>query len=99
MGACVQRNIDLSFLSASGRSLARVSGEARGNVTLRKQQYRLSENDGEAIKVARNCILGMVINYRWASERAARDYPMRLDSDKLQEKSSYLAESLRKIKS
>ncbi len=46
MGACVQRNIDLSFLSASGRFLPRVSGEVRGNVTLRKQQYRLSENDG-----------------------------------------------------
>ena len=97
MGACVQRNIDLSFLSASGRFLARVSGEVRGNVTLRKQQYR--ENDGEAIKVARNCILGKVFNSRWVLERAARDYPMRLDSDKLQEKSSYLAESLRKIKS
>ena len=40
--------------------LARVSGEVRGNVTLRKQQYRLSENDGEAIKVARNCILNGV---------------------------------------
>ena len=98
MGACVQRNINLSFLSASGRFLARVSGEVRGNVTLRKQQYRLSENDGEAIKVARNCILGKVFNSRWVLERAARDYPMRLDSDKLKEKSSYLAESLGKIR-
>ena len=98
MGACVQRNIDLSFLSANGRFLARISGEVRGNVTLRKQQYRLSENDREAIGVARNCIVGKVFNSRWVLERAARDYPMRLDSDKLKGKSSFLAESLRKIR-
>lgn len=98
MGACVQRNIDLSFLSPNGRFLARVSGEVRGNVTLRKQQYRLSESEGEAIRVARNCIIGKVFNARWVLERAARDYPMRLDSNKLKEKSSFMAESLRKIK-
>lgn len=98
MGACVQRNIDLSFLSSNGRFLARVSGEVRGNVTLRKQQYRLSENDEESVLVARNCITGKVFNSRWVLERAARDYPMRLDSDKLKEKSSFLAGSLRKVR-
>lgn len=45
MGACVQKNIDLSFMSANGCFLARVTGEVKGNVTLRKQQYRVSEND------------------------------------------------------
>lgn len=99
MGACAQRNIDLSFLSANGRFLARVSGEVRGNVTLRKQQYRVSENDRESIAIARNCIIGKVFNSRWLLERAARDYPMRLDSDKLKEKSLFLAETLRKIRS
>lgn len=99
MGACAQRNIDLSFLSANGRFLARVSGEVRGNVTLRKQQYRVSENDRESIVIARNCIIGKVFNSRWLLERAARDYPMRLDSDKLKEKSLFLAETLRKIRS
>ena len=29
MGACVQRNIDLSFMSGNGRFLARVTGEVR----------------------------------------------------------------------
>ena len=36
MGACTQRNIDLSFMSGNGRFLARVIGEVKGNVTLRK---------------------------------------------------------------
>ena len=37
MGACAQRNVALSFLSHSGRFLARISGEERGNVLLRKR--------------------------------------------------------------
>lgn len=98
MGACVQRNIDLNFMSANGRFLARVSGAVRGNVILRKQQYRLSENDREAIGIARNCIIGKVFNARWVIERAARDYPMRVDEHKLKERSLFLAESLRKIR-
>ena len=46
MGACAKRNIGLTFLSQSGRFLARVSGQERGNVLLRKRQYQLSEETG-----------------------------------------------------
>lgn len=98
MGACAQRNIGLSFMSANGRFLARISGEVRGNVTLRKEQYRLSTEKETSIKIARNCITGKVFNSRWILERAARDYPLRLDADKLKKKSSFLAESLSKIR-
>ena len=93
MGACAQRNIDLTFMSGNGRFLARVTGEVRGNVTLRKQQYRISENKEKSIAIARNFIFGKVYNARWILERAARDYPMRLDAEKLKEKSA-LAGSL-----
>ena len=36
MGACAQRNIDLSFMSGNGRFLARVTGEVKGNFILGK---------------------------------------------------------------
>ena len=98
MGACAQRNIDLSFMSGSGRFLARVSGEVRGNVTLRKQQYQISEDKQKSIEIARNCIVGKVYNSRWILERTARDYPLRLDSEKLKEKSAFLAERLKDIR-
>ena len=97
MGACAQRNIDLCFMSSHGRFLARVAGEVRGNVTLRKQQYRMSENEEECLAIAKNCIAGKVYNSRWVLERAARDYPLRLDAGKLKEKSSYLLERIRSI--
>ena len=98
MGACAKRNIDLTFMSGNGRFLARVTGEVKGNVTLRKQQYRVSENKEKSISIARNFIFGKVYNARWILERAARDYPMRLDADKLKEKSVFLYNSLREIR-
>ena len=58
MGTCAQRNIDLTFMSGNGRFLARVTGEAKGNVTLRKQQYRISEDKEKSVQIARNFILG-----------------------------------------
>lgn len=98
MGACAQRNIALSFMTANGRFLARVTGEVKGNVTLRKEQYRISEDSERNISIARNCIIGKVYNSRWILERAARDYPLRLDAEKLKMKSAFLAESIQKIR-
>lgn len=98
MGACAKRNIDLSFMSGHGRFLARVSGEVRGNVTLRKEQYRISEQKKESIKIARNFITGKVYNAKWVLERAARDYPLRLDVDRIKEKSAFMSGNLPKIR-
>lgn len=98
MGACAKRGIDLCFLSASGRFLARVSGTVRGNVTLRKQQYRISENEDQYLDIAKNFIMGKVYNGRWVLERAARDYPLRLDAGKLKAKSAFMASNLPKIR-
>ena len=98
MGACAQKNIDLSFMSGNGRFLARVTGEVKGNVTLRKQQYRISDNPEESVQIARNFILGKVYNSRWVLERAVRDYALRLDAETIKKKSSFLAQSMTKIR-
>lgn len=94
MGACAKRNIALSFMTQSGKFLSRVVGEVRGNVTLRKAQYRLSESNEDSIKIARNFIFGKIFNARWVIERATRDYSERLDTDKLKKLSAGLANSL-----
>jgi len=94
MGACAKRNISLSFMTQSGKFLSRIVGEVRGNVTLRKVQYRLSDSTAESTKIARNFIFGKIYNGRWVVERATRDYPDRLDTDKLKRVSTGLANSL-----
>jgi CRISPR-associated protein Cas1 len=79
MHACAERNINLTFLSRSGKFLARIVGESKGNVILRKTQYRLSESELESAKIARNFIFAKISNQKWILERMARDYPLRLD--------------------
>lgn len=98
MGACAQRNIDLTFMSAHGRFLARVTGEVKGNVTLRKQQYRVSDDPKASLAIARNFILGKVYNSRWILERACRDYPLRLDVETIKGKSDFLYQRLDDIR-
>ena len=98
MGTCAKRNIDLTFMSGSGKLLARVTGEEKGNVTLRKQQYRISENKEKSINIAKNFIFGKVYNTRWILERAVRDHSLRLDAERLKEKSAFLYHSLQKIR-
>lgn len=81
-------------MSQSGKFLSRVVGEVRGNVTLRKAQYRLSDNMEESTKIARNFIFGKIYNGRWVIERATRDYSERLDAIKLKKVSEGLAKAL-----
>lgn len=83
MGACAERNISLCFLTQNGRFLARVVGEMRGNVTLRKTQAIRSQSEADSATIARNMIVGKLYNSRWVIERAIRDHAMRLDAGKL----------------
>lgn len=97
MGACSKHNISLSFMTESGKFRARVVGEVRGNVTLRKAQYRISDNLEESNKIAKNFILGKIFNSRWVIERATRDYAIRLDVNKLKVASKSLANTLKLV--
>lgn len=90
MGACADRDISLSFLSPNGRFLARVSGRQRGNILLRRKQYRVADNVGDSIRIARNCITGKIHNAKWVVERVCRDYPMRVNAEKLKKASALL---------
>lgn len=98
MGACAKRNISLCFLTRYGKFQARVVGEIYGNVLLRKQQYRLSDDLSESNKIARNFITGKVYNSKWIIERVIRDYPMIVDTEKLKANSVFLSNSLRRLR-
>ena len=96
MYACAKGGIDLSFFKPSGRFLARVTGEVKGNVLLRKQQYRLSE-EPECLPIARNFTIGKLHNSRWVIERALRDHPLRVDGDALGSKIETIKEMIAQV--
>lgn len=98
MGYCADRNISITFLTQSGRFLARVIGQSRGNVTLRKTQYRLSDHERESALIARNFVFGKVYNHKWLLERMTRDYPLRIDVEQFKEISQNLTNILQQVR-
>ncbi|KPH71168.1 type I-C CRISPR-associated endonuclease Cas1c [Oceanobacillus caeni] len=98
MGYCAERNISIAFLTKNGRFLARVIGQSRGNVTLRKKQYRLSDDEHVSAKIARNFIVGKIYNNKWILERMTRNYPLRIDVEKFKEISKHLTLILQEVR-
>ena len=79
MQLCGERNIGISFFTPNGKFQGRISGPVHGNVLLRKQQYRYSDSEVESSKIARNMILGKLLNSRVVLKRAVRDHAEKLD--------------------
>ncbi len=78
LGFCAERGITVSFLSPNGRFLARVEGPVKGNVLLRRQQYRASDEPQRCRNVAAHMLIGKLHNQRAVLMRGLRDH-----SDKL----------------
>lgn len=94
MGACVEKNISLCYLTPQGKFLARVSGKIKGNVVLRQQQYDSSKDEKKSLEIAKSCIIGKVYNARWVLERAVRDHSLQIDVDQVKRASNFLKNSL-----
>ena len=98
MGKCAERNISLAFITKNGRFLASVAGVEKGNVLLRKTQYRVSDNEEESAAVSRNILIGKLHNHRWVLERAIRDHALRLDTEKVKMAAQQIANATRQIR-
>lgn len=85
LGACGDRGIAFCFMSPSGRMRARTCGMIRGNVLLRKEQYRRSDNEQDSCFIARYFVMGKIYNARTVLMRAVRDHPLSVDRAKFQE--------------
>lgn len=97
MGACIKRNINLTFCSPGGRFLARASGIINGNVLLRRKQYRVADDVTESCKIARHMIFGKLYNSKWSIERTKRDHKIRIDEDKFDKISGEISALLPEI--
>ena len=94
MGACANRGITLAFYDRRGRFLADVHGSERGNVLLRKAQFRCAEDPEAGVLVARQFIVGKLFNSAWVLERAVRDHGPRIDSERVKAAAAHLKESI-----
>lgn len=96
---CAKRGIGVSFINPSGKLRVRLSGESRGNVLLRRQQYRLADSPESSCAIARNFIFGKIYNSRSVLSRAMHDHGPSIDCESIQSAVDSLNSSLRDARS
>jgi CRISPR-associated protein Cas1 len=74
LGYCAEQGICVSYLTPNGKFLARVEGPVSGNVLLRREQYRASDDDIRCCAIVRNLLAGKIYNQRTVVSRVLRDY-------------------------
>ena|GEM_PF-2122498 len=74
MQFCAENDVLISFLSEQGQFLARVHGPVSGNVLLRKDQYRKSDQPEISAAIARSIVIGKIANSRTVLQRFQRDH-------------------------
>jgi CRISPR-associated protein Cas1 len=97
MHLCVERRVALSFLSASGKFLARISGPVNGNVLLRRKQYRLADIPEESLQLAKSFIMGKLYNCKCVLQRFLRDHGENTNSLSIRDCVKILSIQLQKV--
>lgn len=71
---CVEHGVTITYLSDTGRFRARIEGPVTGNVLLRREQYRRSEDPIACARLVRSIVIGKALNQRAVVRRALRDH-------------------------
>lgn len=79
LGYCSEQGITICYLTPQGRFLARVEGPVSGNVLLRREQYRRSDEGSRCAEIVRNLLLGKIHNQRAVLARGWRDHGDKVD--------------------
>ena len=83
MNLCSDNGVSLTFLSPHGRFVSRVQGPTKGNVLLRKAQFRLTEDREWSLHLARLVVAGKIQNSRNVLRRFIRDYGTNADVEEV----------------
>lgn len=74
LGLCVEKDVTVSLLTEHGKHLATVQGSPKGNVLLRRKQYRWADEEIESANLASMFITGKIANCREVLRRYLSDY-------------------------
>lgn len=74
LNLCAERGVCVSYMSESGRFLARVTGPVSGNVLLRLAQMRAYDDRAKKGEIARSFVIGKLLNARNIVLRRIRDH-------------------------
>jgi CRISPR-associated protein Cas1 len=73
LGHCAENRVSVAFLTERGRFLARVEGSTKGNVLLRRRQYRMADQETMVGDIARQIVAGKIANTAAQVKRFQRE--------------------------
>jgi len=97
MGLCAENGVAVSFLTESGRMVARVDAPGSGNVLLRREQFRAADDEPKRCALAKAFVAGKIHNARNLVLRAARESATSADQVPLGAVADRLADALPKL--
>jgi len=97
MGHCAEKGVTVTFLTEYGKFLCQVQGPTKGNILLRRAQYRQADNYQQSAMLARAFVIGKIGNSRVTLARAMRDHPEKVDGEKLHYAQQLLAGCIKKL--
>jgi CRISPR-associated protein Cas1 len=97
LGHCVEHGVSVSFLTKNGRFLYRAQGPVAGNVLLRKEQYRISEDEKLSAPIVRSILAGKLSNSKTVLQRALRDHADKINAEPMRTAVDRLDSALQQI--
>lgn len=97
MRLCADHDVGISFVTLSGRFIARVQGPVRGNVLLRRTQYRMADDEEVALELARSFVTGKLVNCMSVLRRGIRDHEETVDCAALLAADAWLRGALAEV--
>lgn len=97
MGHCAENNVAISFLTEYGRFLSGVHGKTKGNVLLRREQYRKADDPVFSAKTASVFILGKLFNCRTVINRAVRDHGDKINAELMEKTATALQNKINEL--
>lgn len=97
LGMCVEKGVAVSFLTDYGKHLATVQGNPRGNVLLRRKQYRLADSEQESAALASAFVIGKIANCRTVLRRFISDYGDRMETGEIEKVVKLIARNVLKL--
>ncbi len=98
MGFCTKKGVTITHLSEYGKFLARVEGPVTGNVLLRKEQYRISDDVSRSAEIARTIVLAKLANCRTVLQRTIRDHEDQIDTASIKLVVEQIAKSINRFR-
>lgn len=79
LALCNEHNVRVTYLSPTGRYIGTFKGPIRGNVLLRREQFRIAQESDASLQYAKLFTLGKIANSLRLVDRFFRDHEYQLD--------------------